>query len=107
MFPDLDVSFFPFRPFWDFPDFLRDFPGDCSGIFPICPFPLARPIDSTYKEQSQKGPRHNLDLPRKKWETPRFGNPPAQLLPTLKVGVRVNLVPDSFPKSSQISLQLV
>ena len=58
-----------------------------SGIFPICagmvrgfsrfvPFPLSRPIKSTYEEQSRKGPRHNLDLSRKKWETPRFGNPP-------------------------------
>ena len=60
------------RFFWDFPDLS----GDSPGIFPIGPFPLSRPIDSTYEEQSRKGPRHNLDLPRKKWETPRFGNPP-------------------------------
>ena len=67
-----------FCPFWDFPDF--------SGIFPICsgivrgfsrfaPFPLSRPIKSSYEEQSRKGLRHNLDLSRKKWETPGFGNP--------------------------------
>ena len=31
---------------------------------------------SPYEEQSRKGPRHNLDLSRKKWETPGFGNPP-------------------------------
>ena len=80
-FPDLDLSFLfcPFssflglsRFFWDFPDFL----GDGPGIFPICPFPLSRPIKSTYEEQSRKGPRHNLDLSRKKWETPGFGKPP-------------------------------
>ena len=80
-FPDLDSSFLfcPFlsflglsRFFWDFPDLL----GDGPGIFPICPFPLSRPIKSTYEEQSRKGPRHNLDLSRKKWETPGFGNTP-------------------------------
>ena len=35
-----------------------------SGIFPICPFPLSRPIKSTYEEKSRKGLRHNLDLSR-------------------------------------------
>ena len=40
------------RFFWDFPDLL----GDGPGIFPICPFPLSRPIKSTYEEQSRKGP---------------------------------------------------
>ena len=60
------------RFFWDFPDLL----GDGPGIFPICPFPLSWPIKSTYEEQSRKAPRHNLDLSRKKWETPGFGNPP-------------------------------
>ena len=60
------------RFFWDFPDLL----GDGPGIFPICPFPLSRPLKSSYEEQSRKGPRHNLDLSRKKWETPGFGNPP-------------------------------
>ena len=78
-FPDLDLSFLfcPFlsflglsRFFWDFPDLL----GDGPGIFSICPFPLSRPIKSAYEEQSRKGPRHNLDLSRKKWETPGFGN---------------------------------
>ena len=74
-FPDLDLSFLfcPFLSFlglslffWDFPGLL----GDGPGIFPICPFPLSQPIKSTYKEQSRKGPRHNLDISRKKWETP-------------------------------------
>ena len=77
-FPDLDLSFL-FCSFLDFPDFFRDFPDllrDGPGIFPICPFSVSRPIESTYEEQSRKGPRHNLDLCRKKWETPRFGNPP-------------------------------
>ena len=67
--PDLDLSFL-FCPFWSFPDFFRDFP-----------FPLSRPINSAYEEQSRKGLRHNLDLSRKKWETPRFGNPPVYPLP--------------------------
>ena len=73
-----------FVPSWDFPDF--------SGIFRICLgmvrgfsrlvlFPLPRPITSTYEEQSRKDPRHNPDLSRKKWETPRFGNPPVWILP--------------------------
>ena len=73
-------SFFVlFCPFWDFPDF--------SGIFPICSgmvrgfsrfvlFLLLGLFKSTYEEQSRKGPRHNLDLSPKKWETPGFGNPP-------------------------------
>ena len=58
-----------------FPGFSRLL-GDGPGTFPIFPFPLSRPIKSTYEEQSRKGPRHNLDLSRKKWETPGFGNPP-------------------------------
>ena len=70
-------SFFVlFLSFWDFPGDFPDLLGDGPGIFPICPFPLSRPIKSTYEEQSRKGPRHNLDLSRKKWETPGFGNPP-------------------------------
>ena len=61
------------RFFWDFPDLL----GDGPGIFPICLFPLSRPIKGTYEEQSRKGPRHNLDLPKKVgnppvWKPPRF-----------------------------------
>ena len=59
------------RFFWDFPDLL----GDGPGIFPICPFPFSRPNKSTYKEQSRKGPRHNLDLSQKKWETPGLETP--------------------------------
>ena len=51
-----------------------DLSGDSPGIFPIGPFPLSRPIKSTYEEQSWKGPRHNLDHSRKKWETPGYGN---------------------------------
>ena len=67
------LSFFVLsRFFWDFPDLV----GDGPGIFPIGPFPLFRPVESTNEEQSRKGPRHNLDLSRKKRETPRFGNTP-------------------------------
>ena len=77
-FPDLDLSFLfcPFLSFWDFPGDFPDLLGEGPGIFPICPFPLSRPIKSTYEEQSRKGPRHNLDLSRKKWETPGFGKHP-------------------------------
>ncbi len=72
----LDMSVLGLSRFFpDFPDLL----GDGPGTFPICPFPLSRPIKSTYEEQSRKGPRHNLDLSRKKWETPGFGNPPGPL----------------------------
>ena len=79
--PDLDLSFFfcPFLSFLGLSRFFRDFPdllGDGPGIFLIRPFSLVRSIKSTYEEQSWKGPRHNLDLSRKKWETPGFRNPP-------------------------------
>ena len=71
------VLFCPFLSFWGFPGDFPDLLGDGPGIFPICPFPLSRPIKSTYvEEQSRKGPRHNLDLSWKKWETPGFGNTP-------------------------------
>ena len=61
------------RFFWDFPDLL----GDGPGIFPICLFPLSRPIKSTYDEQSLKGPRHNLDLsPEKSGKHPGLETPP-------------------------------
>ena len=54
-------SFFVlFSPFWDFPDFSGIFPIWWSGIFPICPFPLSRPIKSTYEEQSRKDPRDTI-----------------------------------------------
>ena len=69
----------PFLSFLGLSRFFQDFPdllGEGPGIFPIRPFSFSRPIKSTYEEQSRKGPRHNLDLSRKKRETPRFGNPP-------------------------------
>ena len=69
----------PFLSFLGLSRFFRDFPdllGDGPGIFPTRPFSLSRPIKSTYEEQSRKGPRHNLDLSRNKWETPGFGTPP-------------------------------
>ena len=65
----------PFLSFWDFPRDFPDLSGDSPGIFPIGPFPLSRPIISTYEEQSREGSRHNLDHSRTKWETPGFGNP--------------------------------
>ena len=40
-----------------------------SGMIPSCLFPLSRPMKSTYKEHSRKGPRHTQDLSRKKSET--------------------------------------
>ena len=54
---------------------------DSSGIFPICPLPLSRPIKSAYEEQSRKGLRHNLDLSRKKWVTPDLETPRFSLTP--------------------------
>ena len=45
------LSFFVLSRFLrDFPDLLRDGPG----IFPIRPFSLSRPIESTYEEQSRE-----------------------------------------------------
>ena len=86
--PDLDLSFFVlllsfFGPLLSFlgtfPMFLDvpDLSGDGPRIFLICPFPLSRPIRSTYEEQSRKGPQPNPDLSRKSGkppglETPRF-----------------------------------
>ena len=81
----------PFLSFLGLSQSFRDFPdllGDGPGIFPIGPFPLARPINSTYEEQSRKGPRHNLDLSRKKWETPWLGTPPVYLLSSCAGGNR-------------------
>ena len=49
-------------------------------IFPVGPFPLSWPSTSTYKQHSRKGPRHNQDFSRRKWETPRFGIHPVYLL---------------------------
>ena len=83
----LVLPFCPFLSFVELSRFFGDFPnlsGDSPGILPICPFPLSWPINSTSEEQSRKGPRHNLDLSRKKSETPRFGNPPS--LASLKNG---------------------
>ena len=80
----LSFLFCPFLSFFGtFPIFSGIFPillWDGPGIFPIRPFSLSRPFQSTYEEQSRKGPRHNLDLSRKKWESPWFGNPLVQLL---------------------------
>ena len=84
----------PFLSFLGLSRFFRDLPdllGDGPGIFPICPFPLSRPVKSTYEEQSRNGPRHNLDLSRKSGkhpglETPRLsfsqdsGPPPVRML---------------------------
>ena len=50
--PCFFVLSYPFlrlsRFFWDFPALSWD----CPGIFPIGPFPLSRPINGTYEEQS-------------------------------------------------------
>ena len=72
------LSFFVL--FGTFPISFRDFPdlsGDSSGIFPICPFPLSRPINSAYEEQSRKGLRHNLD---RSWKS---GKPKQRIIRSL------------------------
>ena len=71
--PDLSSSFVPIWSFFvlfqgAFPIFSGFFTF-CLGIFPICPFP-PQPMNSTYEEQSPKGPE------RTKVRNPRFGNPP-------------------------------
>ena len=90
-FPNLDSSV-PIGRFLSFLGLFRFFSGfsrfvgtECPGIFPICPFPLCRRTNSTYKEQYRKGPRHNPDLSRKKWDPPRFGNPPVSSSQTWKI----------------------
>ena len=68
--PSFFVLFGTFFPiFLGFSRFARGWSGD----FPDLSFSsFSAYFKSTYEEQSQKGPRHNLDLSRKKWETPRF-----------------------------------
>ena len=77
----LVLTFCPLLSFLGLSRFFRDLPDlsrDGPRIFPICP-PLSRPINSTYEEQSRKGPRHNPDLSRKS------GKPPGL---AFKVGLR-------------------
>ena len=80
--------FCPFSSFLGLSRFARGFSRFArgwSGIFPISPFPLSRPIKSPCEEQSRKGPRHNPDLSRKVsgkhpgLETPRFSFSQAKL----------------------------
>ena len=75
-FPDLDLSFLvvlfgTFPIFSGFPRFARGWSGD----FPDWSFPLSRPINRSYEEQSRKGPRHNLDLSRKSGKPPSLEPP--------------------------------
>ena len=72
----LVLPFFSFlglsRFFWDFPDLL----GDGLGIFPIRPFPLTRPIKSTYEEQSPKGSAtQSRPFPKEMGNTPVWKPP--------------------------------
>ena len=102
-FPDLDSSFFfcPFLSLLGLSRFFRDFPdlsGDSPRIFPICPFSLSRPIKSTYEEQSRKGPRHNLDLSQKTWETPGVWKPPGL------ASLNCVHISDTNPGSNSLSL---
>ena len=60
--------------FGTFPIF-RDVPR-CFRGFPVLSFSSFSAHESTYKTHCRKGPRHNQDLPRKKWETLWLGNPP-------------------------------
>ena len=79
-FPGLDLSFLfcPFlsflglsRFFWDFPDLL----GDGPGIFPICSFPLSRPIKSAY--DSPERVRDTIwTFPEKSGKHPGLETPP-------------------------------
>ena len=71
--PSLFWSFFA-SFFASFPIFLGFSPellGDGPGIFPICPFPLSRPIKSTYEEKSPERVRDTI------WTFPnKTGKPP-------------------------------
>ena len=69
-FPDLDLSFLSWRFFVLFcPPLSFLGPGRFSGISQF-----ARGWSG--EEEYRKGPRHNLDLSRKKWETPPVRKPP-------------------------------
>ena len=78
--PDLDLSFL-FCPSPSFLGLSRFFfgifpicPGTLFGDFPDCPFPLSRPINSAYEEQSRKGLRRLCDTI---WDLSRkSGKPP-------------------------------
>ena len=93
---DTSVPIFLFCPFQDFPDFFgtfptfsRDFP-DSFGIFPIffgdfldLPLPFLLAYQSTYKEHSQKGPRHTRDISRRSGKPPGLETPSIALSSTL------------------------
>ena len=66
------LSLFVF--FWSFTIFLGLSQNVLGYLFPIGPFPLSRPIKSTYKEHSRKGPGHNRE---------KMGNPSVWKLPGL------------------------
>ena len=99
---DLDFLSFPFCPFFvlvcpflsflGLSRFFRDFPdlpGDSSGIFPICPFPLSRPLNSAYEERSRNGPRHNSGpFPKK------VGNPPVLKSPSYAAPIGAFFCPE-------------
>ena len=83
-FPDLDFSFRFWSPLSLFvlSGTFPTFPGSYLfwvGFSQLVLFLFLRLLSwlkRTCEEQSRKGLRHNPDLSRKKWETPRFGNPP-------------------------------
>ena len=67
------LSFLGLFPiFWDFPD-LR---GDPPGIFRFVLFRFLGLLRAPTRNSPERVRDKNLDLSRKKWETPGFGNPP-------------------------------
>ena len=87
--------------FWDFPELL----GDGPGIFPICPFPLSRPVKSTYEEQSRKG-RTLVPVfvpgehpPKPPFWKPPFWKPPKRVIGRYKGGFVKGWFWRKYPRS--------
>ena len=74
-FPDLDSSV-PICPFLS----IGTFPLCCSGISPIPPFPLSRPIKSTCKRYSKMVRNTIRAFPEKIGNPPVFETPPVYIL---------------------------
>ena len=79
VFPDLGLSFLfcPFLSFWDFPGDFPDLLGYSPGIFPICPFPLSRPLLSAPTRNSLERVRDTIwTCPEKSGKHPGLETPP-------------------------------
>ena len=83
------------RHFYPFSSLCGTFPSSpgCFPIFsrilPIGPFPLSGPVESTYMEHSQMGPRHNQDLSKNVGIAPGLEAPSVGFFPSLKASLHL------------------